>query len=1770
MPHLQNIASSESPPLLNMYYRFLKFIQKVVSESVTSVESNQRRHFCGTDLMDRGDYGYEPEGVEYSPQESTYFSQHLPQGRNVVRNLCRMTDNICPDMDKESATNCLSLESQAGEPAEAEDVISATKDFISANNLPFSEEILDKVEGAVLLFVALRKATDSDQFASIILMYAKTLVRGSLFARIAKFMHLISVNTFDVLSKEEKEEALEEQAGISTSPVDWVTYFRQANANWNMFVKCPGFEKISRLISVCMSLGLLNSKSIDIDFNGIKLFTMKAMERQATALDFMDALFQTLAYLIEGGYECFKLKSMMPLMYNDPNAMSDEAKYDKLVDNFEYCKTGDLERLAGIDPNDYAKMLYDLEIHFKTCAMGCANPLATKLYLGRAKRLHDLHVQYNQIRAQGGLRIEPVCFKVFGQSAVGKSTVSQLLMINVLKYCGFDASDTRVASINESDKFDSNLRSDVNGIYIDDMANTAVDFVERSPCAKLIELKNNVRITGNMAEADMKGKVTLEPKCLCITTNVKDTMSHKYSNEPISVDRRFDLIITVKVREEFAKNGIMLDKDAVERHYKGNIPYFPDIWDFTIESVYPIPNPTVGKPVLTGYEVVKDEVGEPMEDIGIHQLIYYCTEFAKKHFEQQKSLLDRSANLSDKLQFCNKCNYARELCCCECEKCKQLIFKCACNIEPHFGPAFVPNIAKTVLTSYMTKKLVYGNAFDGYVKRVDESVTSYLIENMQLLERMFFNKIVDVAPTSMLQSSYAKEFILWTMRGEAKDYVWWLNIWMTGYWLAFTVLLIFLRMFFPLWLSPLFYLGCWQSAFWFVRRMKICKPRFVTYRRSWKNILLTLWLWIAVTFISIVLVLEKDDSRLYYYLFFYINFLNWTVLMYQCVYIDMINRATSRRDCMSVFEKKCQQDRHNYILGTCVVFGTLYALYSLWKSIRVVHKFVKVEPATVLAQCVDEAQANLVPVCMDDISKRDAEENPWKNAPQPIIAEKPKISHRCDSMTHAEVKDTIYKNTCFMTCKVNEKKFSCDCVFIRSNVALVPNHIWTTFESAEAEFLRHGGNVIGGNFRAWISEAHSYHIPDTDFSLVWIPNGGDWKDITHLFPESFFKDGAATLVYKDKDGARVESGLMYRNMTVRTALCTKGFVGAEYMTNMPTFVGLCMATLVSDSVSNFIVGFHLAGKSGTSYGACGTLFKQQIEQAVCALKEVSGVLLCKSKGILPETIYDVQVCTSENVHPRSPLNFLPEKSNCLFYGECPGRASTYSKCKPTCISEIVEEVSGVPNYWGAPQFHKNYPWQASLAHSSNTSPGLPGELLSTACEDYLYDVRRIFSRIPSLKDEVRPLTDEAIVNGIDGRRFIDRIVTNTSPGFPLGGAKSRFFTDIAPTETATCNRILDTQFWLEARKAEECYRKGQRYYAIFKGCLKDEPTLKTKTKVRVFQAAPLAFSLLVRKYFLSIVRIMSLNPLESECAVGVNSQGPEWDQLARHMMKFGEDRILAGDYSKYDLRMPAQLIQSAFWILIQIAQQCGYSDDDIVIMEGIASDISLPLVAYNGDLIQLFGSNPSGHNLTVYINSIVNSLLLRCAYYDIEGVASPHFSSRVAIMTYGDDVKGSVSPVLTKYNHLTVAEFLGKYDIVFTMPDKESVPTPFMSDKDADFLKRKNVFNDELGIYMGCLEEMSIYKSLHCVLASKSVTPREVAAMNIGGALREWFQYGRDYYDDKLKQMRLIAERANLTHMIPELEFSYDYLLDNFRAKYLTPVEYLSLQKGRDNVVGGH
>lgn len=1493
----------------------------------------------------------------------------------------------------------------------AMDLSCQIKYLMNVQGLDFTEEIMSLVESALGVFLIVREGVTFSQLIGTTTLYIKTHVKGSILKQVMDYV-------YEICGCDPQTE----------SDPPWLKAMTDLSSNWSQVLNCEGFARISKLLGLCISAGLCSASSVDFSLHGVRLFNIPMEGKHATAKDLADAVVTTVTYFIEVGWRCFQLKSFSPLLHSSLEQATFEEGYQECHRCHDFAITGNLRKHCGMEENDY-ELLLEKTIEQVRLLHGMSKFPVEKAILSRKlTQLRSWQSSFQQSRVHGGLRIMPYAIGVFGPTSQGKTTVSNIAMVSALRSNGFDDDDERIVTLNEQDKYFSNYRAHINGIIIDDIGNTKADFAEKAPTQKVIEIVNNQPLYAVMAEAEMKGKISVEPKVVVLTSNVKDICATTYSNEPASVVRRMQVMATVRSKDEVSTDS-MLDPHKVARKYPNGQPAMPDLWDITLQRGFPKKSTKVGGKDVIGWKNIlwKDK---EMTNISIREFVEYIKEDSKIFFNHQRSLVENAKNLGEKIEKCMG--------------------------EPHdvqigeflrFAPIRPSAILERVAVNTMVNQLAHYRENWKYSWVTCLPVSWFMIESLQ---RHLRRASLD---------SYNERLALIRNR----------------------CLLLCTLIFF---LICIFGIRC------------LC---FIT---------IPVYIWASG--------IRMHDE-------------------------DLLREICQRRDGLPAALREFRDLYSQYILAGSSVLAGLYMVCKLWRVSRSI-----------------PTQSGLAPLNLDEIARRDAEESPWAH----VEATPMPVSSKGKCVGKEQLLSMVTKNLCHVIVDGQKKLFACNAFFPCSNTVLIPNHMWTQSE-LKVEFMRHSPNVVGGNFKALLSRRFAETIPGTDLSLVWVPSGGDWKDLRDYFPTDQVRNCPIKMCYRTPDG-KIEqwSAVYHPNDKVQSQVGS--YVGGDYYLPIKTFKGLCMAPLVSQTKANCIVGFHLGGYTNTPKGISGLLTRQQLDDALEALKRKDGVLLGKSSGTLRTEEYDIQFFESPEIHYKSPTRFLSRGSNCSVYGSVKGRVTYKSNVTETMMSGAVKKIFGVANTWSGPSFSKGYPWQASLQYSAKPSIGMPGEHLQWAVVDYKDQLFNAFGKIDGFYDDLMPLNDIQTISGIDGKRFIDKMKVGTSAGYPLNVPKREVisFLDPALFPDLACPCTVDDKIFAVATRMEQDYVAGERAYPIFKACLKDEPTLIGKDKVRVFQGAPIAFQMLVRKYFLPCARLLSICPIASECAVGVNAQGPEWHELTRHVKRYGENRILAGDYSKYDLRMPAQVMFAAFDILLSIAKRGHYSERDILVMEGVATDICYPLMAYNGDLIQHYGSNPSGQNLTVYINSIVNSLLFRCAYYSLVGkrcstfLPVPWRSVRIpfknvcALITYGDDAKSSVHKAFPEFNHISVAKYLADNDMKFTMPDKESAPSLYLTDTEADFLRRKTVYNEEVQMYFGALDEDSIFKSLHSVLVSKVVSNEEQCMMNLDGALREWFSHGKEVYEARRKQANEVAKEVGIAYGCRLLDKTYDDLLCAWCKKY--------------------
>jgi hypothetical protein len=1582
----------------------------------------------------------------------------------------------------------------------------------------------------------------------------------------------------------------------SNATPDWLDCLRDARTNWALCKSNRAFKQLSKLIGVCVSMGLCQASNLTFNIGTYNLYTPEICDRHMSTFDMFDAVFDTLSFFIEGFYLCFTTGSLRPLLLNDRTALELDTEYAQVQAWYSLATNGNLYKFARVTDHDFEKRMNRLAVSLNTLAQSLKAP-EKNIVIQRYQNILTMQNDFVAAKISSGIRHAPWAFTLFGESCQGKTTCGDQLTEALLISQGMDPDKSRRCAYNAGDKFMSNWTSDKLVMIFDDLGNDKSDFVEKAPTRSLLDVINNQMFYAPKAELTAKGKCFVEPWIVYATTNVKDLGARVYSECPFSIQRRL-YSITVKARPELQRNtdGINcgLDPALVERMYidkGGTKPGIEDLWLLTVEhAVQPHDLSNAGSYVPVVYE------GTPLVDVPMARVVQWATQSFADHVRRQRVMLDDANSRKHKVKKCSVegCTHINGMCphhaatpdpvpdtesdatadftdeAMSLSKFKKLTKRditawyqwftdassdntqndgadphqlllrdedlttavkpdetqdsndyarwlrecrtgCAEVWHNHYSKEKqeealdnqlgMANTVSAVMDVLSGSGFIY-DSFERVNKRADEMVAETIYKEA----KKFFDAYhyIQLLPSSFFLRPDAKSYLAWffvdridkNYEGMARQR--WAHL------AAFNVITTI----------------CYVGSLWCVPTISF--PQFMFYLFSAMLATFTISLFITLSVIKDLRDKAEDD------------FVEEMIALNLNVY--------------PMFKDM----RDKYVEN----FGKLLAGAAFLYTARKVYReyFQDQDPVDV--------QGSLEPADEQEVIQRDSEVNPWGA----VVARSLPIGTKSKRMSPEHLDNCVQKALVYGTILHPDGNGIMNCVFLRSNVLLVPDHYFVCFgDELNCEFRKCNPETCGGRFTASLHISKSHLIPGTDLRLCYIYSGGTYKNIIEYFPLTEMPRVPFRMHWRKKDGSFITAKGMtipgYATTSGRTlageARPDKRFIGGHYdRLTIDTFGGLCGATLVSETNGCTIIGVHLGGEAGTPVGCYGSLTREKIETGVLELRKCTGVILTGDESAFRPEVLGIQVMKPDPLHVKSPIRYMPHQSQIQYFGSCIGRTVSTTGVVTTPISQYLDNVCGSKNIYHGPKFKPDWSgWQTCLQNMSHPAKEFPAPLLDVAIKDYIEPLL-VRIRDPKLKwNEARPLNDVENLNGIDGIRFIDSIKLGTAIGFPLTGPKRDRVIEVTPEDGSKPYRVLDSALLEEIATVEALYAEGLRAFLIAKACKKDE--IVSSEKCRIFFSNPLALTFLIRKYYLPILRFLQMNPLLAECAVGINSHGPEWEVLHKFIFKFGEERLYGGDYGKYDQKLSSQLIISSLRILIDLARECNYTEADLAIMEAMTADIVYAYIAFNGDLVGLTsGTHISGNSLTVIVNGICGSLNLRCYFYTLYKPASfedrMKFRDYVSLITYGDDNIGTVHPDAWLFTIKGCSLFLFEYGQIYTMPDKSSELQDYLPNGGFEFLKRSSMFHDALGVHVGALAEKSIFKSLHCYIREQNSPnlPGYACALNIDGAMREWFNHGPQVYEKRRMEMQQVADLAGIRHQCSGLDSTYDDRVRDWYATY--------------------
>lgn len=796
---------------------------------------------------------------------------------------------------------------------------------------------------------------------------------------------------------------------------------------------------------------------------------------------------------------------------------------------------------------------------------------------------------------------------------------------------------------------------------------------------------------------------------------------------------------------------------------------------------------------------------------------------------------------------------------------------------------------------------------------------------------------------------------------------------------------------------------------------------------------------------------------------------------------------------------------------------------------------------------------------------------PWVNNHVSLT----RLSGVQSTISFENLRDVVLSNSCFTRIYIDfTRSFFTRALGLYSNTIVLPYHNFdriNLLENFEIDLIRSDlNNGIGSSrFKVKIPSDCITINADRDLLYITHPGLGIFRDIRPYINNNVDGLCDGVMVRRSENGTISFSevdGLQKSNIIYKCGDKSRFCIGYSAFLKPPSIDGDCGCPYIMRTNNGaFIAGIHIAGSEEKDRNRVNILPLEHIEinKECFQAHSSNGIDLNDTY----ETIEDLSI--QPYLHAKDPL--LELRGLGTIYGtlKVPRRKMKSAVKRTIFCEEVLEHYNMLDTDYFSPKEISSREAAKVNLEKMLVKPNIPFNIiLMVSGAMYVWYSRviketRVF--IPN-----KPFDVATGINGIDGSYYYNRLPLPTSGGFAHKGRKEKYLIKDVSLPEHEVNYVFSEPIKKEHCKMLDNYKKGVRNDVIWDHNFKDEPLSAEKirkNKCRIFNSGPMAFMVLVRQYFLWCIPLFSGDHrCKYGMAIGANCYSSDWNDIYNHVTKHGRDRIIAGDYKSFDKSMPPEMMMCAFNVLIKIAKDYGWSEEDIRVMRGIATDICYPISNCFGTLIEFFGSNPSGHPLTTPINGMCNIMYIMIAVYNIAehskiDIKYDYFLNHVSIVTYGDD--NIMSSAHDEINHNSISSALMEYGIEYTLSDKSEGTATLRSIFDERFLKRNFRPNVNIkGLTAAQLDEDSIIKMQTVYVESKSITSKQQHAEITLSALREYFQYGKKKFNYHREFLNSLVDKYNLApylpnNALPTYEEMYDLYCAPLKAQS-SDIEYES------------
>lgn len=550
--------------------------------------------------------------------------------------------------------------------------------------------------------------------------------------------------------------------------------------------------------------------------------------------------------------------------------------------------------------------------------------------------------------------------------------------------------------------------------------------------------------------------------------------------------------------------------------------------------------------------------------------------------------------------------------------------------------------------------------------------------------------------------------------------------------------------------------------------------------------------------------------------------------------------------------------------------------------------------------------------------------------------------------------------------------------------------------------------------------------------------------------------------------------------------------------------GDCGAAIVvmSDAIKNKLIGFHFGGMVGMGTGSI-----------ICA-EDVAPYLRKEMEGI---TLNQPQIFDDVKVEPQFADPQFPLEGSFRLVGKTtqPVYQPRETTLRPSTIHGFMGPSTMMPSRLGHP-LDPDGPMVKGLQKNAGPVYDVDEKILWDATKSYLDRLKDF----PPTQLERKVLTFEEACAGIPGEEHFPGLKRSKSAGWPWCTKATAGKKDWLGEDEWDFSSDENKKLRQAVNELEEMCRQGKVPEVIFIDTLKDEKRDIQKVKegkTRVFSAAPMHFSILMRKYFLGAFAYLARTRILNEACIGTNVYSRDWEELANFLSIFGKESIAAGDFKNFDGTILIRVFAQLCYIINQIY---GDSEQNQKVREVIFEILMKSLHLIHDFVYQMSHGQPSGNPGTASLNSMYVSLIFRYVF-GLLGLDLALFNELVRLASYGDDTLVAVHPSIRHiFNGEAMREIFRKIGMDYTDEDKNDAAPQFKDLSEVTFLKRRFSFDPKRRWWFAPLELRSIIEM--CNWVRKGQPAQTATDVNVENAQFELFHHDEETFN----QFKAAVQRA--------------------------------------------